>query len=120
MLLFAALFAATLTAVILVGPATLQASKVLYPVFLLICVYLYYVWHWVRGGQTLGMKAWGIAVTTESAGPLNWITASARFMLALISISLFGFGWIWALFDSDKLTFYDRCTGTMLVRTAAR
>ena len=89
-LLFAVIYFATIIVMIFFNPATLQASHILYPLYLLLVIYLYFVWQWIHGRQTLGMKAWRIMVTNKDSTVLNWQTASLRFMLALVSIAAFG------------------------------
>ena len=115
-LLFAVIYFATIIVMIFFNPATLQASHILYPLYLLLVIYLYFVWQWIHGRQTLGMKAWRIMVTNKDSTVLNWQTASLRFMLALVSIAAFGLGLFWSMFDSDKATFYDRCSKTRLIK----
>ncbi|OGT80205.1 MAG: hypothetical protein A3J35_06410 [Gammaproteobacteria bacterium RIFCSPLOWO2_02_FULL_52_10] len=115
MLLFAVLFFVTIILNTVFGPETIQSSRILYPVSLLLCCYWYFVWHWLHGRQTLGMKAWQLVLVRHDNSTLNWQTASIRFLLAGCSILLFGFGLFWALFDVEKLTFYDRYAGTVLL-----
>ena len=115
-LLFAVIYFATIIVMIFFNPATLQASHILYPLYLLLVIYLYFVWQWIHGRQTLGMKAWRIKVTNKDSTVLNWQTASLRFLLALVSIVAFGLGLLWSMFDPDKATFYDRCSKTRLIK----
>ena len=115
MLLYAVLFFVSIILNILFGPATIQNSKILFPLCLLLCCYWYFVWHWLHGGQTLGMKAWRLVLVRSDHSPLDWQTASIRFLLAACSIILFGFGLLWAYFDTENRTFYDRYTGTVML-----
>ena len=67
----------------------------------------YYLFCWLRGGQTLAMKAWRIrlvAVTPRKA--------LVRLVLAafLLPISI-----VWALFDRDGQFLHDRLAGTRLI-----
>lgn len=115
-LLFAVLLFATLILNIVFSPETIQVSDFYYPLYLLLWCYFYFAWHWVHGGQTLGMKVWKITVINRDKSLLDWKIASKRFLLALLSNSLLGFGLLWTLFDSEKLTFYDRFSNTLLVK----
>lgn len=115
-LLFAVLFFITIVLDILFNPDTIQKSDTLYPSFLFVCIYLYYAWHWVHGGQTLGMKAWRVAVVKNDGAGLDWYTASRRFLLALVSNLIIGSGLVWSIFDPEKLTFYDRYSNTLLIK----
>ena len=68
----------------------------------------YFLWCWLRGGQTLAMKAWGIRLVDVTPGK-----ALLRFALAL---ALFPVSIAWALFDRDRQFLHDRLAGTRLVR----
>ena len=63
---------------------------------------------WSHGGQTLGMRAWRLKVTATNGGPLSLRAAVIRYLAALVSLAALGIGFIWMLFDSDRLTWYDR------------
>jgi uncharacterized RDD family membrane protein YckC len=69
----------------------------------------YFLWCWLRGGQTLAMKAWHIRLVDVT--PVN-----ALFRLILASLLLpTGISLIWALFDRDRQFLHDRLAGTRLV-----
>ena len=67
----------------------------------------YFLWCWLRGGQTLAMKAWHIRLVDVT--PLK---AVLRFLLAfaLLPASI-----VWALVDRDRQFLHDRLVGTRLV-----
>jgi uncharacterized RDD family membrane protein YckC len=67
-------------------------------------------WCWLRGGQTLAMKAWRIRLV--GASPAR---ALARFVLALVLVPT-GISILWALLDADRQFLHDRIAGTRLVR----
>jgi len=71
----------------------------------------YFLWCWLRGGQTLAMKAWGIRLVgvTPSRALLRLILAA---VLVPTSVSV-----AWALFDREKQFLHDRLAGTRLVTT---
>ena len=115
MLVYAVLFFYSLILNMLLGPAVIQGSRVLYPGSLLLCCYWYYAWQWLHGGQTLGMKAWRIFLVRRDGSRPDWRTATLRFLLAAVSILPFGAGLWWALFDARNRTFYDRYSRTQLV-----
>ena len=75
--------------------------------FVLLVFAAYFLWCWLRGGQTLPMKAWKIRlvdVTPEKA--------ILRLALAalLLPVSI-----LWALFDRDRQFLHDRLAGTRLI-----
>ena len=69
----------------------------------------YFLWCWLRSGQTLAMKAWRIRVIdiTPRKALLRFVLA-LLFVPTLVSI-------VWVLFDRDKQFLHDRLAGTRLV-----
>ncbi len=115
LLLSAVLFVATFTLMPITGGEAIESGNIPYNIFLLTVSYFYFCWHWVSGGQTLGMRSWHIFVTNASSENPNWKQASLRFFSAMLSIVLCGLGFIWSLFDKNKLALHDRLSKTSLV-----
>ena len=67
----------------------------------------YFLFCWLRGGQTLAMKAWRIRLVDVTPRK-----AAARLALAaaLLPVSI-----VWALFDRDRQFLHDRLAGTRLI-----
>ena len=78
--------------------------------FILVVFAAYFLWCWLRGGQTLAMKAWRIRLTGVSPRK-----AIFRFALAVLLVPT-GISLVWALFDRDKQFLHDRLAGTRLER----
>ncbi len=112
---FSLYFLATMCLIAFSNGESIESSNLVYDVYLLLITYLYFVWHWVNGGQTLGMRAWRIKIKTQTGNSLSWMSASYRFCLALISVLSLGLGFIWAMFDAKKLTFHDRYAKTHVI-----
>ena len=69
----------------------------------------YFLWCWLRGGQTLPMTAWKIRlVGVTPAKALLRLLLAALFVPTLISP-------IWSLFDRERQFLHDRLAGTRLV-----
>ena len=115
--LFSLFFLATLILVIFTNGEAVVSNNIIYNLFLFFISYLYFVWHWVNGGQTLGMRAWHIKLKRQNEAPLSWNHATLRFCLALFSLISLGLGFAWALVDKEKLTFHDRYSNTRLIST---
>ena len=115
LLLGSVLFFATLVILPLIGNGAIESGNLAYNVFLLILCYLYFCWQWIVGKQTLGMRSWQIYVVNEQMEKPDWKQASLRFLFAIVSWCLFGLGFLWALFDKDKLALHDRLSKTHLV-----
>lgn len=98
----------------------------------------YFMWCWLRGGQTLAMKAWGIRLVVPGKARVPPAVAIKRLVLAgafvgafcaallgafmhrnpwiaFITLAISGSGMGWALFDRDRQFLYDRLAGTRLV-----
>ena len=78
--------------------------------FILVVFAGYFLWCWLRGGQTLAMKAWGIRLVRVTPG-----RAILRFVYALLLVPT-GISLLWACFDPDKQFLHDRLAGTRLER----
>ena len=89
--------------------------KTAYQIYLLAIFFFYYAGFWVRGGQTLGLRTWRLKLVRDGGGPVTWAVAFKRFGFALVSLLCLGLGFIWALFDRDKLAWHDRWSGTRLI-----
>ena len=117
LLLFSLFFLATMILILFTNVEFVESNNIAYDLYLLLIVYLYFNWHWINGGQTLGMRVWHIKLINRGMGQVSWGIATARFCLALLSFISFGLGFMWALFNKEKLTFHDRYSKTRLIST---
>jgi uncharacterized RDD family membrane protein YckC len=93
----------------------IKDNNLIYNLFLFFIAYFYFVWHWVNGGRTLGMRAWHIKLINREMDQMCWRNATARFCLSLFSLVCFGLGFVWAFCDKEKLTFHDRYSNSRLI-----
>jgi len=112
LLLIALLAAATLLFLQLFGDATLPPKHYFLQVYLWLIAGAYFVWCWIKSGQTLAMQTWHIRVVGPDGQPLTLSHACKRYVLATV---FFGVGFVWALFDRDGQFLHDRLTGSRLV-----
>jgi uncharacterized RDD family membrane protein YckC len=88
------------------------------PVRLYLQIFIAVVWSayllvsWLRGGQTLAMRAWRIRLVE-----LTPARALARLALAALFLPT-GISLVWALFDRDRQFLHDRLARTRLVLRA--
>jgi uncharacterized RDD family membrane protein YckC len=82
--------------------------------FLTAVLAAYFLWCWLRGGQTLPMKAWHIRLVMPGRASVPPSRALLRFVLAAILVPS-GISLLWALFDRDRQFLHDRIVGTRLV-----
>jgi uncharacterized RDD family membrane protein YckC len=111
-LLAAVLFLATAAALPLNGGRAFQPGHWGYAGYLGVVAFLFSGWFWTHGGQTLGMKVWGLRLDTTDGSPVAWSRAALRFGSAVLSVACLGFGYWWILFDPDGLAWHDRLSGT--------
>lgn len=115
--------------------------KPLFQCYLFAIMGYYFTWFWTHGGQTLAMQTWKMRLVTVDGHGLTKKQAIARYLfslagififvvidwvfpinfisyyqLVLISILIFGSGFIWALFDRDRQYLHDRLAGTRIIR----
>ena len=107
-LLFAVGFAAT--SLFFYASGGLGASgygRTMLQLFLVTVFAGYFLWCWLRGGQTLAMRAWKIRLVDVTPAK-----AIARFLIAAATLPL---SVVWALFDRDRQFLHDRLAGTRLI-----
>jgi uncharacterized RDD family membrane protein YckC len=89
--------------------ATAGSLRHLLQLFIALVFATYFLWSWLRGGQTLAMKAWKIRLIDVTPA-----RALLRFLLALLLVpSLVSI--LWSLFDRDRQFLHDRLAGTRLI-----
>lgn len=84
--------------------------------FLVIVMGVYFVWQWVRGGQTLAMKAWRLKLVGVDGAPLTLGRAIFRYVIALAGTLLVGVTFLWGFIDRDRAFLHDRIAGTRIVK----
>lgn len=90
-------------------------DNLVYRLVLAIVIYGFFVGFWTRTGRTLGMQSWGLQLETREGGKPTLAKASIRFFAAILSWIPAGLGFLWQLWDKDKLAWHDRISGTRLV-----
>lgn len=90
------------------------ANSLVFYFYLLPVSFVFYGWFWTHGGQTLGMRAWRTKLLTTDGNPVTWHDCTRRFAMAIISLAIFGIGFIWQLFDKNHRTWHDIASNTAL------
>lgn len=75
---------------------------------------MYFVFSWIKTGQTLAMKTWCIKLESINGELLSLNRAMLRYLLATAGVMFFGAGFLWALFDREGLYLHDRLIGSRL------
>jgi uncharacterized RDD family membrane protein YckC len=116
LLVGALFFLATVPFIAVRGGEPVETSEnLLYRVVLFVVVFVFFVGFWSRSGRTLGMQSWGLQLETVDGRIPSVATASLRFFAALVSLLPLGLGFLWQLWDPEKLTWHDRASKTRLV-----
>ena len=115
LLLIAILFITSLIFLFIYHDTNSPYFMPVFRLYLLSTAGVYLIWFWTHGGQTLAMQTWKIRVISTSGERMSIWQAIARYFLAVISISFFGCGIIWALFDREGQFLYDRLAGTKII-----
>lgn len=115
LLLLAVLFVASFIFHLIFRDTHAPYFKPLFQFYLLVVMGYYFIWFWIRGGQTLAMQTWKMRVVSARGERLTKKQAITRYLFALLSIFFFGLGILWALFDRDHQFLHDRLAGTRIV-----
>jgi uncharacterized RDD family membrane protein YckC len=75
--------------------------------FIIVVLAAYFLWCWLRGGQTLAMRAWRIRLVEVTPRK-----ALVRLLLAALFLPL---SIVWVFFDRDRQFLHDRLAGTRLI-----
>lgn len=94
-----------------------------YIAYLCLVPALFFIGFWSLAGETLGMRAWRMRIVRLDGGRPTLGEATLRYIAAILSWAVLGLGFLWILFDRDRMAWHDRLSGTRLVlvpRGAAR
>jgi uncharacterized RDD family membrane protein YckC len=120
LLVLALVFLGTLPLVVLNEGEAVPAHTWWYRVYLVAIGGGYFVFFWMRGAETLGMKSWRIMLVNRDGGPVTLRQAVLRAGAAVLSWLPCGAGFLWSLVDRERLAWHDRLSGTKLVRSVKR
>ena len=127
------LFAMVYDAVILLGLLILASAVALpfgsvnkialqdfwFTLWLLTVCFAYLGSCWRNGGMTVGMRAWKIKLISADKNLISWPGCLLRFLVAMVSLSFFGLGILWALVDKKNRGWHDLAAHTLLIKTGA-
>lgn len=116
-IIIACIIFSTLIWVIVKNEAVAANNVIVFRTYILAVIYLFFVWFWVKRGQTLGMLAWKMKLVGSDGNKVGVIRASFRFILALLFSIPCGFTYIWMILDPESVTLHDRISKTYVVKT---
>lgn len=113
-LLFAVVFVAAYLFIAISGKSPTGIWRWIFLAYLLCVSGAYLVYCWVRSGQTLAQKTWGLKVTARDGSLLGARAATLRYLAAIVSVGT-GIGLLWALVDPERQFLHDRLCGSRIV-----
>ena len=115
-LLFAVAFFATWVFFFVSGGQDATAGRLRYvlQLFIFTVIAAYFLWCWLRGGQTLAMKTWRIKLVDASLKKISARKALSRIAYAAVLVPT-GISILWAFLDRDRQFLHDRLAGTRLI-----
>ncbi|WP_024792168.1 RDD family protein [Candidatus Ruthturnera calyptogenae] len=115
-LVFSLMFFVTGVIIIVFFNTKAPNGNTLFYVVTIPITYLYFTWSWVKGRQTLGMKAWKFQIKQMSGNNITHKQAFIRFISAIFSFTIFGLGFLYQLFNKDNRTIHDKISNTILIK----
>jgi uncharacterized RDD family membrane protein YckC len=98
-----------------ISPAALGGFGLLLLVSFIVSVG-YFPFFWVRGGQTPGMKPFGIRVVRDrDGGPVTVGQSILRLIGTWVAAAVFYLGFIWVFIDRRRRGWHDLIAGTVVV-----
>ena len=115
LLLAAVLFCIALPLAVIEAMLEVTHVRIVLQILLVLVAGAYFVWQWLRGGQTLAMKTWRLTLVSRDGATLNARQAWLRYIAALLT---FPVNFLWAFFDRERLFLHDRIAKTTIIRSA--
>lgn len=83
----------------------------LYLAYFALVTLWFYLYFWLKAGQTLGMRAWRMLLLSADGKPVSWRQAMIRLLTSLAGIGNF---WLWIRWNKG-LALQDQIAGTIVV-----
>lgn len=102
------------------NPEFVRLSPAMSLSFIFTISFLYYSHSWRRGGQTIGMKAWGLKLlndnkNTSNSRGIQLSQCMLRSGIGFFSLLIAGLGFWWMLFDKQQRCWHDMASLTRMV-----
>ena len=117
-LLVSAILITTITLIVVLTNTAVAGPNVLGLLFLesfAFCAYF-----WIFRGQTLGMLAWHLTIQSTSGYRITFSQAMLRYFAGLLSLAVFGLGYLWILFDPARRSWSDMISDSVILHEPHR
>ena len=111
-LLIVALWMMTLFPIVALSDAVVTGPAIQSLLFLEL--YGFFTYFWRSRGQTLGMLAWHLTLSTVSGERMTLIQVMLRFMAAIASFLCLGLGYFWIFIDPQRRSWPDIFSATRI------
>lgn len=110
-----AIFLFLLPVALFSGVVHLMPGPGLLWLYLFVLLGVYFVWCWVKAGQTLAMKTWRLwLIDARSGRPPRLLQAVVRYGMGWICWPT-GLALLWSFLDPDGQFLHDRIAGTRIL-----
>lgn len=110
-----AIFLFLLPLAVFSGISHLMPGPSLLWLYLFTLLGVYFIWCWVKAGQTLAMKTWRLwVVDAQTSRPLRPLQALVRYGMAWLCWPT-GLALLWSFLDPDGQFLHDRIAGSRIV-----
>ena len=82
----------------------------------LLSLFGFFAYFWMRSGQTLGMQVWGLRVQNSDGSVIRLWQALLRFLVAIASWLICGLGFLWMLWDKQRRSWHDIYSDSRIVQ----
>lgn len=120
LLIIGLLFPVTLVLLWIKGGSAFASDDPYYKGAIALTIWGFYIGFWTHGGQTLGMRAWGIAIEKANGDPIDFKRAILHFFLGIGLCLPAGFAWWWTLIHRERRALHEFLSGTRIVLTQGK
>ena len=110
-----AIFLFLLPLAVFSGVSHLMPGRGLLWLYLFVLLGIYFVWCWVKAGQTLATKTWRLwVIDARTSRPLRPLQAIVRYGMGWVFWPT-GLALLWSFLDPDGQFLHDRIAGSRII-----
>lgn len=82
----------------------------------LVVIFANWIYGYVRYGQSFGKRFIGLRLVRLDGQPMDYKTATVRLLGSVLSLLVFGYGFLRILWDDQGRGWHDKLAGTLVVK----